>query len=85
MRANTEVSNSRTVANALREANGFSLPWTPDSPKRQEALLLRKEREYHRLLDDLEFHTVSRQLEIEKLGLPKTGESHSHSILILES
>ena len=85
MHANTEVSNAHAVVKALGETSNFSLqPWMPNSPEQWEALLLHKEWEYHHLLDDLEFRTMSRQLEIEKLRLPKTGEWHSNSILILK-
>ena len=44
-------------------------------PERQEAIILQEEWEYHRLLDELELRAVSRQFEIEKLGLLKTGTS----------
>ena len=54
--------------------SSFELPWLPSSPQRQEAIQLRNERKYHRLLDDLEHSAVSRQFELEKMGLPRTGE-----------
>ncbi|KAF8323615.1 uncharacterized protein EI90DRAFT_2886562, partial [Cantharellus anzutake] len=48
------------------------LPWLENCPQRQEAIQLRNERKYHRLLDDLEHRAISRQFELEKMGLPKT-------------
>src|SRR5258708_21939219 len=84
MHANTKVSNAHAVVKALGETNNFNLqPWMPNSPEKWEALLLHEECEYYCLLDDLQFCTMLHHLEIEKLRLPKTGEWHSNSILIL--
>jgi hypothetical protein len=76
LRANMEVDNARAIVHALEEVNTFTLPWTQDSVERKEAIILRAEREYHHLLDKLEHGAVSRQFEVEWLGLPKTGISH---------
>src|SRR5258705_5459068 len=73
---NTEVTNACAIIKALEETNSITVPWMLNSAERQEAIVLHQGREYHRLLDELEFRTVSQQFEIEKLGLPKTGMSY---------
>ena len=74
--ANTKVTNARAIAKALEETNSIMVCWMLNSAEWQEAIVLHQGREYHRLLDELEFHAVLRQFEIEKLGLPKTGMSY---------
>jgi len=73
LHATQAVKSTQVIVKAL-EANGsLELPWTIDSSQWCEAILLQQERKYHQLLDDLEYRAISRQFEIEKLGLPKTG------------
>jgi len=73
MHVNGKVKNAQVIIKALEETNNFTIPWMPNSAEQQGAIILWGEWEYHHLLDELEFHVVSHQFEIEKLGLPKTG------------
>ena len=71
----TEALDSAHAAMAALEANSsLTLPWTPDSPQCMEAMTLCQHQDYHHLLDEIEQCAVSHQFEIEKMGLPKTGE-----------
>ena len=69
-----KVEDARCIVSALEVTSSLGLPWVPDSPQHQEAIQLRSERKYHRLLDDLEHCAISHQFELEKRGLPRTGE-----------
>ncbi|KAF8335339.1 uncharacterized protein EI90DRAFT_3152974 [Cantharellus anzutake] len=71
-RARRKVDEARCIVSALEATSFFTLPWHADSSQRQEAIRLRNQRKYHRLLDDLEHRVISRQFELEKMGLPKT-------------
>ncbi|KAF8332283.1 uncharacterized protein EI90DRAFT_3122714 [Cantharellus anzutake] len=74
--ANKAIENARATVMALEAALdtwSLSLPWTTDSPQHLEAITLRQQRDYHQLLDELEHHAISRQFEVEKVGLPRTG------------
>ncbi|KAF8309317.1 uncharacterized protein EI90DRAFT_3140792 [Cantharellus anzutake] len=71
-RAQRKVEDARCIVSALEATSSLTLPWLANSPQRQEAIQLRNERKYHRLLDDLEHRAISRQFELEKMGLPKT-------------
>ncbi len=71
----TKALDSACAAMAALEANSsLTLPWTPDSPQHMEAMTLCQHQDYHHLLDEIEQCAVSHQFEIEKMGLPKTGE-----------
>ncbi|KAF8343852.1 uncharacterized protein EI90DRAFT_2901537 [Cantharellus anzutake] len=47
-------------------------PWLPSSPEWLEAIALHQQREFNQLLDELEHRAISRQFEVEKMGLPRT-------------
>ncbi|KAF8331681.1 uncharacterized protein EI90DRAFT_3016252 [Cantharellus anzutake] len=87
--ANKAVENARTTVMALEAALAdtwsLSLPWTTDSPQRLEAITLRQQRDYHQLLDELEHRAISRQFEVEKVGLPRTDYKARQRILSLVS
>jgi hypothetical protein len=73
-RAQCKAEDAHCIVSALEATSSLTLPWLANSPQRQEAIQLRNERKYHRLLDDLEHRAISRRFELEKMGLPKTGE-----------
>ncbi|KAF8311412.1 uncharacterized protein EI90DRAFT_2953931, partial [Cantharellus anzutake] len=66
------LETARSAVMAIEARSLFILPWTSDSPQHLEAIVLRQQRDYHHILDELEQRAISRQLELEKIGLPKT-------------
>jgi hypothetical protein len=74
--ANNTLETAHSVVMAIEARSSFTLPWMPDSPQRLEAVVLHQRRDYHHLLDELEQQAISCQLELEKIGLPKTGENY---------
>ncbi|KAF8314885.1 uncharacterized protein EI90DRAFT_2947410 [Cantharellus anzutake] len=58
-------------------------PWVPGSPEQLEAIALHQQRDYNHLLDDLEHRAISRQFEVEKMGLPRTDYKARQQILSL--
>jgi formyltetrahydrofolate hydrolase len=75
--AEENVAAARSIMTALGKLHSFKLPWKKESAEHNEAIMLRSQRNYHCLLDELEHRAISRHFEIEKLGLPKTGELSS--------
>jgi hypothetical protein len=74
--ANETLNTARLAASAIEARSSLTTPWTPDSLQRREALVLCQRQDYHQVLDELEQRAISRQLELEKIGLPKTGENY---------
>ncbi|KAF8311110.1 uncharacterized protein EI90DRAFT_3138775 [Cantharellus anzutake] len=70
--ANETLEAARSSVLAIEARSSLTLPWALDSPQRHEAVVLRQQRDYHQVLDELEQRAISRQLELEKIGLPKT-------------
>ncbi|KAF8313291.1 uncharacterized protein EI90DRAFT_3294530 [Cantharellus anzutake] len=78
------LETARSAVMAIEARSLFILPWTSDSPQRLEAIVLRQQRDYHHILDELEQRAISRQLELEKIGLPKTDYKTRQHISTLD-
>jgi len=78
---NEAVENACAMVMALEGAIAnmlsLTLPWMADSPHHLKAIALHQQRDYHQLLDELEYHAISCQFEVEKMGLPRTGILHA--------
>lgn len=85
--ANEAVESARSALSALELVLPATVsrtqPWIPGSPERLEAIGLRQQRDYNRLLDELEHRAISRQFEVEKMGLPRTDYKARQQILSL--
>ncbi len=78
IQGNEAITSAHSALEALQlvlpDSVSHTQPWVPSSPEQVEAIALHQQRNYNQLLDELEHCAISHQFEVEKMGLPRTGE-----------